>query len=99
MRFALPVLALAAIPLAACNVENDSTNDQVRLEYNGQKIEDAAAAAVSEAEEIGAGVGNVVSTTGRAVKEEIGDIDIDVDVTRNRSQGAGNSESGNSAAN
>ena len=43
------------------------------------------------AEEIGAGVGNVAVTAGRAVKNEVGDIDVDVDVTRNRS--------GDSAAN
>jgi hypothetical protein len=85
------IFALALLPLAGCDVDNDSANDQVRLEYNQQRIEDAAGSAARTAEEIGAGVGNVAVTAGRAVKNEVGDIDVDVDVTRNRS--------GDSAAN
>jgi hypothetical protein len=84
--FALPLLALAG-----CDVDNDSANDQVRLEYNQQRIEDAARATAQTAKEVGSGVGNVAVSTGRAVGNEIGDIDVDVDVTRNRS--------GDSAAN
>ena len=80
--FALPLLALAG-----CDVANDSANDQVRLEYNQQRIEDAARATARTAEEVGAGVGNVAVTAGRAVADEVGDIDVDVDVTRNRSDG------------
>jgi hypothetical protein len=34
---------------------------------------------------VGSGVGNVAVSTGRAVKEEVGDIDVDVDVNRTRS--------------
>jgi hypothetical protein len=78
--FALPLLALAG-----CNVDNDSANDSVRLEYNEQKIRDSAAAAASAAREVGSGVGNVAASAGRAVKNEVGDVDVDVDVTRNRS--------------
>lgn len=85
MLFALPLLALAG-----CDVDNDSANDQIRLEYNQQKIEDAAATAARTAEEVGTGVGNVAATAGRAVANEVGDIDIDVDVTRNRSGGGAN---------
>ena len=81
--FALPLLALAG-----CDVANDSANDQVRLEYNQQRIEDAASSAARTAVEVGSGVGNVAVSTGRAVSNEVGDIDVDVDVTRNRSQGA-----------
>ena len=81
--FALPLLALAG-----CDVANDSANDQVRIEYNQQRIEDAAAATARAAEEVGSGVGNVAADTGRAIKKEVGDIDVDVDVTRNRSEGA-----------
>lgn len=87
--FALPLLGLAA-----CNVDNDSANDSVRLEYNQQRIEGAAAATARAAEEIGSGVGNVAASAGRAVKNEVGDIDIDVDVNRTRSRG----ESSNEAA-
>ena len=81
--FALPLLALAA-----CDVDNDSANDQVRFDYNQQRIEDAAAAAARGAEEFGSGVGHGAVSTGRAVANEVGDIDVDVDVNRTRSQGA-----------
>jgi len=77
--FALPLLALAG-----CDVSNDSANDQVRFEYNEQAIEDAAAATARTAREVGSGVGNVAVSTGRAIGNEVGDIDVDVDVTRNR---------------
>lgn len=78
--FALPLLALTG-----CNVDSDSTNDSVRLEYNEQRIRDAAAATARAAEEVGSGVGNVAASAGRAVRNEVGDVDVDVDVTRNRS--------------
>jgi hypothetical protein len=87
--FALPLLALAG-----CDVDNDSANDQVRLDYNQQRIEDAARATARTAKEVGSGVGNVAVSTGRAVGNEIGDIDVDVDVTRNRSK----DEAANAAA-
>jgi len=82
------ILALPLLAVAACDVDNDSANDQVRLEYNQQKIEDAAAATARTAEEVGSSVGNVAADTGRAIKKEVGDIDVDVDVTRNRSRNA-----------
>jgi hypothetical protein len=85
------IFALALLTLGGCNVDNDSANDQVRFEYNEQKIKDAAAATARTATEVGSGVGNVAVSTGRAVKKEVGDIDVDVDVTRNRSgDGAAN---------
>jgi hypothetical protein len=80
------IFALALLPLAGCDVDNDSANDQVRLEYNQQRIEDAARATARTAKEVGSGVGNVAVSAGRAAKNEIGDIDVDVDVTRNRSR-------------
>jgi hypothetical protein len=83
--FALPLLALAA-----CNVNNDAANDSVKIEYNQQRIEDAARDAASAAKEVGSGVGNVAASTGRAIKNEVGDIDVDVDVSRNKSDGQGN---------
>lgn len=86
--FALPLLALAG-----CDVDNDSANDSVRLEYNEQRIRDAAAATARTAEEVGSSVGNVAVSTGRAVSNEVGDIDVDVDVDRNRNR------SGDAAAN
>jgi hypothetical protein len=78
------IFALALLPLAACSVDNDSANDQMTLEYNQQRIEDAAATAGRAVREVGAGVGNVAEGTGRAIKNEVGDIDVDVDVKRSR---------------
>ena len=89
-----PIFALPLLVLAGCDVDNDSANDSVRLEYNEQRIRDAAAATAETVKEVGSGVGNVAASTGRAVGNEIGDIDVDVDVTRNRSSSA----SGNEAA-
>ena len=83
ITIALPILALAA-----CNVDNDAKNDQISVEYNEQRIEDAASDAARAAKEVATGVGNVAVSTGRAVKNEVGDIDVDVDVTRNRSNEA-----------
>lgn len=81
--FALPLLMLAA-----CNVDSDSTNDQVTLEYNQERIEDAASDAADTVRDVAKGVRNVASDTGRAISNEVGDIDVSV--TRNR---AGNDNS------
>lgn len=82
--FVLPLLAAAA-----CSIDNDSANDQMTLEYNQERIEDAAGDVAGAAENLAAGAGNVAVTTGRAIENEVGDIDVDVDVNRNRS---GNSQ-------
>ena len=84
-----PILApILAVPLllapAACNVDSDSANDQMTLEYNEQRIRDAAAATARTARDVGAAAGNVAATTGRAIGNEVGDVDVDVDVRRNR---------------
>ena len=84
IAFALPLLALAA-----CNVENDTANDSLRVEYNQQRLEDAASDVGNAASDVASSVGNVAGETGRAISNEVGDIDVDV--TRNRE---GN-ESGN----
>ena len=83
--YVLPLLAVTA-----CNVENDTANDQMTLEYNQQRIEDAAAATARTAKEVGSSVGNVAATTGRAIKNEVGDVDVDVDVTRKRASDTSN---------
>ena len=82
MRFflAFPLLA------AGCSVDNDTTNDQMTVQYDQQRIEDAARATARTARDVGAAAGNVAVTTGRAVRNEVGDIDVDVDVTRNRAR-------------
>ncbi len=93
MRIAL---ALPLIALAACNVDNDAANDSVRVEYDQQRIENGAATAARTAREVGAGLGNVAVSTGRAIGNDVGDIDVDVDVRRNRSGGNAQTE-GNTA--
>lgn len=79
------IFALALLPLAACNVDNDGANDQVTLEYNEQRLEEAADDATNVAREVGSSLGNVAESTGDAIANEVGDIDVDVDVNRNRS--------------
>ena len=86
--FALPLLALAG-----CSVDNDKGNGQVTLEYDEQRIKNAASDAADTAKGVAAGVGNVAASTGSAIRNEVGDVDIDVDVSRNRADG------GDSAAN
>jgi hypothetical protein len=81
--FALPLLAAAA-----CSVDNDSANDQMTLEYNQQRIEDAARDTARAGRDIATGVGNVAASTGRAIGNEVGDIDVDVDISRDRDRNA-----------
>ena len=81
--FALPLLATAA-----CNLDNDAGNDQVTLEYNQQRIEEGARKAAATARDVASGVGNVTAATGRAISNEVGDIDVDVDVSRDRDRNA-----------
>ena len=80
------ILALPLLAAAGCNVDNDTANDQMTLEYNQQRIEDAASTAARTAKEVGSSVGNVAATTGRAIGNEVGDIDVDLNVTRNRAE-------------
>jgi hypothetical protein len=70
-------------------VDNDAGNDQVRVQYNEQRIRDAASDTARTAKEVGSSVGNVAATTGRAIKNEVGDIDVDVDVSRNKDNDRG----------
>ena len=77
------IIALPLLALAACNVENDSANDQVTVEYNQEKFEDAASDAANTVKDVATGVRNVASDTGRAISNEVGDIDVSI--TRNRS--------------
>lgn len=89
MRIAL-TLTLPLLLIAACNVDSDSANNQITLDYDQNRIENAAAATVRAAKEVGSAAGNVAVTTGRAIKDEVGDIDVDVDVKRNRDDKVGN---------
>jgi hypothetical protein len=78
--FALPLLTLAA-----CNVQNDSANDQMTLTYNQERIEQGVSDAANATEDAASSVGNIAVSTGQAIRNEVGDIDVDVDVNRNRS--------------
>jgi hypothetical protein len=88
--FLLPLLAVGA-----CDVDSDAANEQVRIDYDRARIENAAATTARTARDVASGVGNVARDTGRAVKNEVGDIDVDVDVRRNRDPNRNQSE-GNS---
>jgi hypothetical protein len=79
-------LACSLLSLSACSVDSDSANEQVTLEYNKQEIRDRAAKAKRTAGEVASGLGNVAATTGRAIKNEVGDVDVNVDVKRTRPQ-------------
>jgi hypothetical protein len=76
------ILILPLLALGACDVDNDSANNQVSVTFDKEAIRDAR----EEAGAVASGVGNVASSTGRAIKDEVGDIDVDVDVSRNRSR-------------
>ena len=78
------MLALPLLIVAGCNVDNDEGNDQMTLEYNQQRIEDAASSAANTAEEIGSSIGNIAESTGEAISNEVGDIDVDVNINRDR---------------
>ena len=84
------ILSVPLLMVGACNVDNDAANDRVTVKYDQNKIERAAAATARTAKEVGSGVGNVAVSTGRAIKNEVGDIDVDVDVRRKRKEEAGN---------
>ena len=79
-------LAFSLLGSAACNLDSDAANEQVTLEYNKQQIRETAVKAGRTAKQVASGVGNVAATTGRAIKNEVGDVDVDVDVKRTRPQ-------------
>ncbi len=83
IAFTLPLLMLAA-----CNVDNDASNDQISVEFNQQRIEDAAEGAANTARDVASGIDNVAESTARAVQNEVGDVNVDVDVNRNDSTAA-----------
>ena len=85
MRMMLAIPLLLAV---GCDVDSDAGNDQVRIDYDQERIENGAAAAGAAAREVASGLGNVAVTTGRAVSNEVGDIDVDVDVRRNKGEAA-----------
>lgn len=75
-------LALVLLAPAACGVVSDSANEQVTLQYNKQEIRDRAVQAGQTAKNLAVSAGNVAAATGRAVQQEVGDVDVNVDVKR-----------------
>ena len=71
------IVLLPILMLAACNVENDPQNDQMTLEYDQNRIENAAE-----------DVGNTAENLGEAIENEVGDIDLDLDVGGNEANSA-----------
>jgi hypothetical protein len=58
----------------------------VSVNYDEQRIKKTAKDAGRVAKEVGSRVGNVASGAGRAIKNEVGDVDVDVDVSRKRNE-------------
>ena len=85
MRLA-SALALPLLALAACSVESDSANQQVRVDYDRERIENGAERAARAAKVLGSAAGNVAVASGRAIRNEVGDVDVDIDVSRNRAE-------------
>lgn len=72
--FALPLLALAA-----CQVTEDSANDQVTVQYNQDLAENAVGDVANGAQEAGDAIVNSTRDAGEAIRN----VDIDVDVDTN----------------
>ena len=74
IMFALPLLALSA-----CQVTEDSANEQVTVQYNQDLAENTAADIANGAEEAGEAIANSARDAGEAIQN----VDIDVDVDTN----------------
>ena len=73
------ILALPLLALAACQVTEDSANDQVTVQYNQDLAENAAADVANGAQEAGEAIAN----SARDASEAIQNVDVDVDVDTN----------------
>ena len=74
---------LPLLMVAGCGVDTDPRNDQVTIQYNEQRIENALDAAGNEAGRVASDVGNSIEGAGERIENEVGDIDVDLDVRRN----------------
>ena len=82
------LISSSLLLMGACSVDPDTANEQVTVEYNKQEIKKTAREAGRAARDVASGVGNVAATTGRAIRDEVGDVDVDVKVRRNRDAAA-----------
>jgi len=87
MRIAmlLPMTALAA----ACQVTEDDQNDQVRIQYNQDLAENAAADIANGAQEAGQAIANGAEEAVDAARNV--DVDVDVDTNKADNDKAANS--------
>ena len=83
------LIALPLLAVGACQVTEDSANDQVTMEYNQDLAENAAADVANGAKEAGEAIANSAKDAGAALQN----IDVDVDVGTN---GANDSQAANS---
>ena len=82
MLFLLPVAALGA-----CQVTEDSQNNQMTVQYNQDVAENAAADVANGAKEAGSAIANSASEAGAALKN----VDVDVDTNKADNNKASNS--------
>lgn len=73
------MLTLPLLALAACQVTEDSANDQVTVQYNQDLAENTAADIANGAEEAGEAIANSARDAGEAIQN----VDVDVDVDTN----------------
>ncbi len=79
------LLTIPLLLLGACNVNNDAANDQVTVEYDQNRLENAASDVGNTAQDVGGIIANDV----RATADKVQNTDVDVDVNTNT---AGNAQ-------
>lgn len=73
------ILAIPLLALAACQVTEDSANDQVTIQYNQDLAENTVADIANGAEE----AGDAIANSARDAGDTIRNVDVDVDVNTN----------------
>ena len=71
-------LALPLLALGACQVTEDSGNNQVTVQYNQDVAENAAADVANGAKEAGSAIANSAREAGEAAKN----VDVDIDTNK-----------------
>lgn len=75
------LLTIPLLVVGACNVNNDSANNQVTVNYDQEALENAASDVSNTAQDVGGAIANDVSET--ADKLQNTDVDVDVDTNTN----------------
>ena len=71
------LLTIPLLLVGACNVNNDSANNQVTVNYDQEALENAASDVSNTAQDVGGAIANDVERT--ADKLQNTDVDVDVD--------------------